>query len=263
MTIEFYKFEGSGNDFIIIDNRNLQINLSNAQIKKLCDRKFGIGADGLMLYTKSSEFDFNMVYFNADGFEGSMCGNGGRCMIAFSHFLGNNKNIHLFDAVDGKHEGNVFETISKNQWIINLKMSDVSTYNQINDTYEINTGSPHLIHFVEKIDSLDVFTEGKNIRYSPTYADKGINVNFVEQKHNAIFVRTYERGVEDETLSCGTGVTASALAYALKEKINKGVVKVQTLGGHLDVCFKKENNTFKDIWLKGPATLVFKGKIEI
>lgn len=263
MTIEFYKFEGCGNDFIIIDNRNLQKKLTNSQIKKLCDRKFGIGADGLMLYSESADFDFNMAYFNADGYEGTMCGNGGRCMIAFSYFLGNIKNNLEFDAVDGKHEGNVIESISKNQWLVNLKMANVSAYTQIKNSFEIDTGSPHYIKFVDKVNTLDVFTEGKNIRYSPAYADNGINVNFVEQKHKSLFVRTYERGVENETLACGTGATASALAFALKENLNKGIVKIQTLGGNLEVSFIKENNRFKDVWLKGPATLVFKGEIEI
>jgi len=262
MTIEFYKFEGCGNDFIIIDNRKLQINLSNAQIQKLCDRKFGIGADGLMLFNDSREFDFNMTYFNADGYEGSMCGNGGRCMIAFSYLLGN-INKQRFDAADGYHEGNVIEPISLNQWLVDLKMTDVSNYKQINKSFEINTGSPHFINFVKKVSNIDVFTEGQNIRNNPTYAENGTNVNFVEQNQNNLFVRTYERGVENETLSCGTGVTASALAYALKENINKGTVKIQTLGGHLEVRFTKENSTFKDVWLRGPATLVFKGNIEI
>lgn len=262
MTIEFYKFEGSGNDFIIIDNRKLQINLSNAQIQKLCDRKFGIGADGLLIYSESREFDFNMTYFNADGYEGSMCGNGGRCMIAFSYFLGN-INKQKFDAADGYHEGNVIESISVNQWLVDLKMTNISDYKQINNSFEINTGSPHFINFVEKVNNIDVFTEGKKIRNNSTYAENGINVNFVEQNNNNLFVRTYERGVENETLSCGTGVTASALAFAIKKNLNEGNVKIQTLGGHLEVRFTKENNTFKDIWLRGPATLVFKGKIEI
>ncbi len=262
MTIEFYKFEGSGNDFIIIDNRNLQNKLTIAQIKKLCDRKFGIGADGLMLYDESIDFDFNMTYFNADGKEGSMCGNGGRCMIAFSHFL-NHKSKHLFNAVDGFHEGNVIESISTNQWLVDLKMSDVSEYKQINESFELDTGSPHLVNFHTEVDAIDVFKRGKDIRYSPAYAEKGINVNFVSQKKNILFVRTYERGVENETLSCGTGVTASALAYAQKNNIAKGLIKIQTLGGNLEVRFSKENDTFKNIWLKGPATLVFKGEIEI
>lgn len=263
MTIEFYKFEGSGNDFIIIDNRNLQIKLSNANIKRLCDRKFGIGADGLMLYNSSRKFDFNMKYYNADGCEGSMCGNGGRCMIAFSHFLDKNKNKFLFDAVDGGHEGSVIESISHQQWLVKLKMADVSNYKHINNSFEINTGSPHYIEFVEQINKLDIFTEGKKIRNNKTYREVGINVNFAEQNRNGLFVRTYERGVENETLSCGTGVTASALAYALTKKLNEGMVKIQTLGGNLEVSFIKENNIFKNVWLKGPATLVFEGKIEL
>ena len=263
MTIEFYKFEGSGNDFIIIDNRNLQKNLSNAQIKKICDRKFGIGADGLMYYDESTEYDFEMAYYNADGNKGSMCGNGGRCIIAFSRYLGNKKKQYSFNAVDGSHTGEVYESISDSQWIIKLKMADVSDINQLKNIYEIDTGSPHYINFVEKVDTIDVFTEGKNIRYSPVYAEKGINVNFVEQKQNSLFVRTYERGVENETLSCGTGVTASALAFALKEDLKKGIINIQTLGGNLEVSFIKEKSIFKEVWLKGPATFVFKGEIEI
>ena len=204
-----------------------------------------------------------MTYYNADGNEGSMCGNGGRCMIAFSHFIGHKSGHVLFNAVDGKHEGSVLESLSNNQWIVKLKMADVSKINTLKDAYEIDTGSPHYIKFIDKIDTLNVVKEGKSIRYNPSYAEVGTNVNFVEQKQNSLFVRTYERGVEDETLSCGTGVTASALAFAIKEKLDNGSVNIQTLGGSLEVTFLKKGESFKDVWLKGPATFVFKGEIEI
>jgi diaminopimelate epimerase len=263
MTIEFYKFEGSGNDFIIIDNRKVTKNISNAQIRKMCDRKFGIGADGLMFYNDSVDFDFEMVYYNSNGYEGSMCGNGGRCMIAFSRYLGNTNKNYSFNAVDGKHKGIILDKISNNQWSIKLKMADISHCKQIKGFYEIDTGSPHYIEFVEKVDAMDVFNKGKNIRYSQAYAENGINVNFAEQKQNSLFVRTYERGVENETLSCGTGVTASAVAFALKEKLKEGIVNIQTLGGNLEVSFTKKDSVFKDIWLKGPVTFVFKGEINI
>lgn len=263
MTIKFHKFEGTGNDFIIIDTRKVTKKISSSQIKKLCNRKFGIGADGLILCEKSKTEDFSMQYYNADGYEGSLCGNGGRCILALANYFDNNKTKFSFEAIDGIHEGHICKSISRNQWIVKLKMNNVSEIIKHKDSYEINTGSPHYIKFVKKINTMNVLSEGKKIRYNKIYKNKGINVNFVEIKNDNLFVRTYERGVENETLSCGTGVVASTLAYATEEKIKAGIINIQTLGGNLEVSFIKNNNIFNEIWLKGQVTFVYHGEINI
>jgi diaminopimelate epimerase len=260
MTIEFSKYQGTGNDFIIIDNRTNNINFSVEQVNTLCNRKFGIGADGLMLLNKSETiYDFEMVYFNADGKEGSMCGNGGRCLVQFAYDIGIVKENYLFIAVDGVHQA----FIDKESKLVHLKMQDVTkVIYEPDDTFVLNTGSPHLIKMVKNIEGIDVFNEGKTIRCSENYKQEGINVNFVEiLDKNSIQVRTYERGVEDETLSCGTGVTAAALMNA-NNNLGLNTVFIKTLGGNLVVKFKKENNQlFNNIWLCGPANFVFKGTI--
>ncbi|MCP4551903.1 MAG: diaminopimelate epimerase [Bacteroidetes bacterium] len=262
MTIQFYKFQGTGNDFIISDNRNGKLVLSSLEIKKLCDRRFGIGADGFIILNSIGQ-NYEMVYYNSDGQIGSMCGNGGRCIIAFSHYIGISNKTFRFSASDGVHEGEIV-TQSDQGYRIKLKMNNTSDYSILPNHYEVNTGSPHYVKFIEDIEALDVFTHGKEIRYSKVFKDNGINVNFVGINNNKeLFVRTYERGVENETLSCGTGVTASVLAYALQNKIKAGDVHVKTLGGTLSVSFELDKDTFRNIWLEGPATLVYKGKIEI
>lgn len=264
MTVDFYKYQGTGNDFIIIDQRNKSLHLTSEQIKLLCDRKFGVGADGLMFYDTSDEFDFSMTYFNADGNEGSMCGNGGRCMVAFSRYIGNTNTLVKFTAVDGLHEAEILHNDDHSSYV-KLKMGDHPDYKSVEDHFIIDTGSPHFVTFLEGVDKIDVFNAGKTIRNSKLYQEKGINVNYVEAKSNQLFVRTYERGVEDETLSCGTGVTASAIAYAIKSS-NTDIQQsynILTLGGQLKVEFRFENNQFKDIWLIGPGTHVFTGQIEI
>ena len=262
MTVDFYKYQGAGNDFVILDDRNNQLKLSTLQISKLCDRKFGIGADGLMILKNHEGYDFSMTYYNSDGKEGSMCGNGGRCILAFSQRVGIHKNPLNFIATDGPHEGEIIDE-QNNESMVRLKMADVSHFESTNNYYLINTGSPHYIQFTTELDSKNVFEEGKNIRNNDTFKNEGINVNFVEPYKNQLFVRTFERGVEDETLACGTGVTASVLAHAIKNNLIEGNVKIKTLGGNLSVSFKKAGDTFKDIWLEGPATFVFKGNIEI
>ena len=260
MTIHFRKYQGTGNDFILLDNReNLYNALSLAQIKFLCDRHFGIGADGLMLLNASADFDFEMKYYNSDGNESSMCGNGGRCITAFAKELGIISSKAVFKAIDGRHE-----SVIDAQGIVRLNMNAVNGI-QVNETYtELNTGSPHYVHFTDYVDEMDMKLEGKLIRYSPKYKDEGINVNFVEKlSDSSIYVRTYERGVEDETLSCGTGVTASAIAF----KVNEGGpqhVKVKTLGGDLEVFFTMENkNAVHSVLLCGKAEFVFQGKMII
>ncbi len=260
MELNFYKYQGTGNDFILFDNRNNEINaLSEATIKKLCDRKFGIGADGVMLLNIIPNYDFEMVYYNADGKPSSMCGNGGRCMVRFAKDLGMRKETYRFLAVDGEHEA----TIDLDN-TIRLKMQDVQEAD-LHATYAIlNTGSPHYIKYSNDVRDIDVVHKGREIRYNKEFEEEGINVNFVENiGEYSIYVRTYERGVEDETLSCGTGVTAAALMSAHHER-GFNQVEVQTNGGHLSVEFNKTGDeSFTDIFLCGPATFVFKGSINI
>lgn len=260
MRIRFSKYQGTGNDFIIIDNRDNSINLTTAQINQLCNRKFGIGADGLMLLERQAGYDFKMKYYNADGKEGSMCGNGGRCLVQFAYDNGIVKTSYKFIASDGEHEAEFGEK----KWV-HLKMQDVYAvdYRKFDESV-LNTGSPHFIKPVDDVQKTDVVKEGKEIRYNNEFKEEGINVNFVQAiSEDAIFVRTYERGVEDETLSCGTGVTASSLMFAHNEKgFNR--ISVKTLGGFLAVEFDKiDDETFTNICLCGPATFVFKGEVEV
>lgn len=256
MEMNFFKYQGTGNDFVMIDDRMEAFNSKDlALVGRLCDRKFGIGADGLILIRDHADFDFEMIYFNADGSQ-SMCGNGARCAVAFSAFLGIiNEKTH-FLAIDGAHEA----VISHGQ--VELLMGDVKEIHANKDDFFLNTGSPHHIRFVKDVKDYPVYEKGKSIRYESTYFPGGTNVNFVEPiGENEIFVRTYERGVEDETLSCGTGVTAAALAFAKNKK--KATIKINTLGGILAVKFTSNpDGSFRDIWLIGPAEQVFSGKIK-
>jgi diaminopimelate epimerase len=258
MIIAFNKYQGAGNDFIIIDNRNRIFNPENSSlIKNLCDRRFGIGADGLILISSISGFDFKMVYFNSDGFEGTMCGNGGRCAADFAIRSGIAGKKLKFMATDGVHEAFSEEDL------IRLKMNDVHEISSVSGNYFINTGSPHYVLFTSDLDTFDVYNEGKKIRWSKDFIPGGTNVNFVEPEDNGIYVRTFERGVEDETLSCGTGVTASAIASVLTGHFDRGPVNVKTKGGNLKVEFNVEGQQITDIWLCGPATFVFQGTINI
>ncbi len=258
MQISFSKYHGTGNDFIIIDNRDGLINLSINQINHLCDRRFGIGADGLMLLNNVADFDFEMKYYNADGVEGSMCGNGGRCITQFAHDIGIKKEQYHFIATDGPHDA----FFGINNWI-HLKMINVSSINKIHNDYVLNTGSPHYITEVSNINNLNVVKEGQAIRFSNNFKEKGINVNFIQQETDKIIVRTYERGVEDETYSCGTGVTAASLVL-VKNEIGFNRIEVETKGGQLAVEFdKKGDQEFNNIWLCGPAVFVYNGSVEI
>jgi diaminopimelate epimerase len=254
MELQFYKYQGTGNDFIILDNRDGKYNLlTDAAIEKMCDRKFGIGADGLMLLENAEGYDFKMKYHNADGKEGSMCGNGGRCLVQFARDKGIIKDNYLFIATDGPHEASIQEN-----GLVRLKMKDVDHIESNIESSTLNTGSPHYIHWVNTLDGYDVFTEGRNIRYNDTFKQEGINVNFVKKEEDGIRVRTYERGVEDETLSCGTGVTAAAIASAVNMGPQQVNVKVE--GGDLAVSFNRiGEKEFTDVWLIGPATFVFTG----
>ena len=260
MKIHFYKYQGTGNDFIIIDNRNLHFKRdANDIVRKLCDRRFGIGADGLMLLQNKSGYDFEMVYYNSDGNESSMCGNGGRCIVEFARTLGLVKNKAFFIAIDGEHEAKV------EAGYISLKMNDVNQVETNPDFYFLNTGSPHYVKFKNDLETLNVFEEGKKIRYNERFKKEGTNVNFIEKIGSDLFVRTYERGVEGETFSCGTGVTAAAIIASLKGiSTSSDYCDIKTLGGNLKVKFNSNsNNTFNNIWLEGPATFVFDGDIEI
>lgn len=261
MILQFSKYQGTGNDFIIFDNREgILPSLTTEQIHRLCDRHFGIGADGLMLMNRHEDYDFEMIYYNADGNISTMCGNGGRCMIRFAYDLGIHHYTYRFFAADGVHEGE----IDLVQNLIKLKMSDVNEVQYTHGQAVLHTGSPHFVKFVHRLEEVDVVESGRLIRYSKPYEASGINVNFVENiSEDTIEVRTYERGVEDETLSCGTGVTAAALVSAHNQHgFNK--VNIKTPGGLLSVEFEKHSDSqFNNIWLVGPANFVFKGTIDI
>ncbi|MEI8074645.1 MAG: diaminopimelate epimerase [Bacteroidota bacterium] len=258
MKYPFYKYQGTGNDFVIMDNRDGKIQLTEQQVHFICNRRFGIGADGLMLLNKIEGYDFEMVYYNADGRLGSMCGNGGRCLTKFAFDQGIRTDRYKFIATDGEHLAEM-----GNQGWIHLKMKDVTSINNLHSDSILDTGSPHYVKQVTHVNKLDVVADGRAIRYSKQFEEKGINVNFVEQTDKNIIVRTYERGVEDETYSCGTGVTAAALVFAHNENgFNR--IEVQTKGGHLAVEFDKlDENRFENIWLCGPADFVFSGEIEL
>ncbi|UZT97835.1 diaminopimelate epimerase [Chryseobacterium fluminis] len=254
--MDFYKYQGTGNDFVMIDNRSGEWDdLSIAHIQKLCDRRFGIGADGLIKINAAEGFDFEVDYYNSDGSK-SFCGNGARCSVAFAFFLDIFEGKCKFIAIDGAHDAEIHNGIVK------LKMSDVPAIIKDGEDTVMNTGSPHYVKYVEDILNYKVFAEGSSIRNSENYKKEGINVNFVEKvSEDEIFVRTYERGVEDETYSCGTGVTAAALTFLQNNNLIS--VKVKTLGGDLEVHAEKNGDSFQNIWLEGPAKQVFKGKVDL
>ncbi len=258
-SIPFYKYQGTGNDFVMIDNRSLSFSKNDTKlIARMCDRKFGIGADGLILLEHHATADFTMVYFNADGNESTMCGNGGRCLVAFAQFLEVIKDTATFEAIDGMHHA----TIS-NDGIVSLQMSDVDQVHDKQEYLFTDTGSPHHVQLVQDIDHYEVVSSGKQLRHD-VYGTAGANINFVEPIEQNIFkVRTYERGVEDETLSCGTGVTAVALAMHHSKKTTATHVELKTLGGNLQVRFEPSERGYKNIWLIGPAQQVFKGTFTI
>lgn len=259
MNFTFYKYQGTGNDFILIDNRERTFPADASLIEHLCHRRFGIGADGLIFLENEPGYDFKMVYFNSDGNPSSMCGNGGRCIVAFAGFLGISGKICRFMAVDGEHLASVDgETVS-------LKMKDVTSIEKGDGFFFLDTGSPHYVTEVDDIESLDVQKAGKEIRYSDRFREKGTNVNFIKGYGSHIFVRTYERGVEDETFSCGTGVTAAGIVASINGLVaSQSECHVKTLGGNLKVSFKRiSDSEFKDIWLTGPALQVFKGEVNV
>ncbi len=282
MKIQAFKYQGAGNDFVIIDNRKADLKLDNEQIKLLCDRRFGIGGDGLMLLGSSKDHDFSMRYFNSDGAEGTMCGNGGRCLVAFAAHMGI-KNYE-FEAIDGFHKARILEYSDK-RCIVELGIIDVNEIKEHSPkSFFLNTGSPHLVIFVDNLKDVNVVEEGKLWRHHPNFPG-GTNVNFVQgywgrvaiPENADLSVRTYERGVEDETYACGTGVTASAIAFhKIVQKNNQTLgkknpptpetvsTKIQTLGDMLEVRFKfTGNDNYTDIKLIGPATFVFSCEIDV
>ncbi|MDL5513781.1 diaminopimelate epimerase [Arenibacter sp. M-2] len=258
MLLNFYKYQGTGNDFVMIDNRKEFFPKDNVGLVSfLCDRRFGIGADGLILLENDKDTDFKMVYYNSDGRQGTMCGNGGRCIVAFAHHLGVVDQNITFKAVDGLHKATMAEGI------VSLEMQDVKEIREKSNSLFLNTGSPHHVQLVDGLKEFDVRKEGAKLRYG-LYGEQGSNINFVDQASEDTFnVRTYERGVEDETFSCGTGVTAVALAMYHSGKTKKDFVKIVTPGGNLQVKFRNSENGYDQIWLTGPAQLVFKGEIDV
>ena len=257
-SIEFFKYQGTGNDFIMIDDRSEFFDLNNHSIiSHYCQRNFGIGADGLILVRNHPEADFEMIYYNADGYLTSLCGNGSRCAVMFAHQLGIVKNRCKFMTVEGILTAEIKDNL------VHLKMPNVDNVKSHENHYFLNTGSPQHICYVDDIENYDVFNIGRKIRNGAPYLKEGTNVNFVKSlAQNQLFVRTYERGVEDETLSCGTGVIAAALVQGLKGA--NSPIKVKTLGGDLQISFEKEaENKFKNIHLIGPAALVFSGEISL
>ena len=256
MKINFTKYEGNGNDFIIIDDRKEEFSEDNVlMISKLCDRKFGIGSDGLILLRKHKVYDFQMIYFNSDGNESSMCGNGGRCLVSYALQLDIDLKTNSFLAIDGVHK---FKVVNNE---IYLKMNDVKDIVVKNGYNFLNTGSPHVVQIVENVDEINVYEQGKKIRRQFQEMN-GVNVNFVSFNNDIIKCRTFERGVENETLSCGTGVVAVALYIFKKKKISDNKIIVSTKGGSLSVSFKNDGNSFREIWLKGDINKIFDGLIE-
>ncbi|WP_299064149.1 diaminopimelate epimerase [uncultured Polaribacter sp.] len=252
MNIEFYKYQGTGNDFVMIDNRAKKFPKENiAIISKLCDRHFGVGADGVILIENDDTFDFKMIYFNADGSQ-TFCGNGGRCAVAFAKQLNMIASKTNFIAVDGQHLAEIKDGI------VSLKMIDVDEIEVKENAVFAYTGTQHHVELVDDLDTFPVFEKGKEIRYS--YSNPGSNVNFVQQINNSTFrVRTYEKGVENETLACGTGVTAVAIAMHKTNKTSDNLIYLPVEGGNLEVSFTEKNGAYTNVFLKGPATFVFKG----
>lgn len=271
--MQFWKYQGAGNDFVMVDQRQEQTltRLDTRRIEHLCDRRFGIGGDGLILLQQREGYDFEMVYFNSDGRESTMCGNGGRCIAAFAKDLGIIDTHCRFMAIDGEHEARVSPVGLAGEAWVELKMTNVQHVDVHNNSYVLNTGSPHYVRFENQVNDLDMVAEGRAVRYAEPFKNEGINVNLVcfapgETRSNSLLIRTYERGVEDETLACGTGVTAAAIASFYQKRLAPGAyeIPVAARGGKLSVRFVAHaDGTFTDIWLCGPAAFVFQGEIEV
>ena len=256
MIIEFYKYQGTGNDFIIIDDRDNSFNTSDSLlIKSLCERKMGIGADGLILLRNHDTYDFRMMYFNSDGLESTLCGNGARCIVAFAYLLDIIKEKSRFLAVDGIHDAKISDDE------VSIKFKDIVKIDHDDDYFIIDSGSPHLIKIVSDINKIDVNIQGSKIRNSPHFKSLGINVNFI-QYDDDLKIRTYERGVESETLSCGTGAVASAIAIHHSGIVDENIIPLVTRGGDLSVMFEEFNGIYRNIWLTGLTNLIYIGEFE-
>lgn len=258
MNIEFKKYQGTGNDFIIIDNRSGALGHKEHDLyKAMCDRRFGIGADGLILFEDHDIADFRMVYFNSDGHESSMCGNGGRCIVRYAKDEGLiSKNEVSFEAIDGIHHARIQDEL------IELQMQNVNKIEPSGEGYFLDTGSPHFVAMKNAWDDDHFIEDARRIRNGAKYKAEGVNVNFMSIEGDELKVRTYERGVEDETLSCGTGVTASALVY-MRQQGNANLITIEVKGGSLKVKAKQSENAYQDIWLIGPASKSFEGLYEV
>ncbi len=260
--IVFEKYHGAGNDFIMIKDMDNTIRLSTEEITFLCNRRLGVGADGMIIVRNDADMDYRMHYYNADGRESTMCGNGGRCVAAFAYNQKISGINQRFNGPDGAHSARI-NSHNGSEFSITLKLNDVEAINSGQGFFTLNTGSPHYISFTHSIDTMDVKSQGRKIRFSSQFAPDGLNVNFVEEKNGKLYVRTYERGVEDETLSCGTGVTAAALAWAKQKNLVTGTIPIITRGGEMQVSFRNDNNIFSSIFLSGPAIRVFEGSFDI
>jgi diaminopimelate epimerase len=260
MQLEFYKYQGTGNDFVMIDNRSNTFPKENSElVAHLCNRRFGIGADGLILLETDTETDFRMVYYNSDGNLSSMCGNGGRCLVAFAKKLNLIQKETTFVATDGLHYATVAD-----DGIVSLQMIDVAAIKNTSEYSYLNTGSPHHVQLVDNLEQYNVKENGAAIRYGNLYGKEGSNINFVKKiNENTFSLRTYERGVEDETLACGTGATAVAIAMNAIGQTDLNVINLNVEGGKLTVSFEKGNGKYTNVFLKGPAEFVFKGTIAI
>ena len=255
--VPFYKYHGAGNDFVIIDRSEVPIELNTTQIKQICERRYGVGADGLMFYDRHNELDFKMTYFNSDGSESSFCGNGARCIVQFGM---DHKGVS--DAITFDFKGTPLGAKRKDHFI-EINMSNVSRVERLdNDNLFLDTGSPHQIVWVSEVDKIEVEREGSALRYA--FSPAGCNVNFVELlEENKLAIRTYERGVEAETHACGTGITAAAIAAYLDQKIAATEIELNAVGGTLWVRFDPSDSGFVNIYLTGPAIHVFTGIISL
>lgn len=260
MVIEFTKYHGAGNDFVIIDDREEKFPENDIKlIELMCHRRYGIGADGLMLLRNHSSLDFEMIYYNADGKTSSMCGNGGRCIAAFAHSIGMIDDVGLFHAIDGTHEARVISIDT-----VALQMNDVQSIEKLADNaFLLDTGSPHYVSFVEDVDAIALLEEARKIRYSERFKKDGVNVNFVQLNSDGLDIRTYERGVEDETLACGTGVTAAAIAANYSGQTELADLPVKARGGLLNVKFQRIDDHYNSIWKTGPVAHVFNGRFHL
>jgi diaminopimelate epimerase len=275
--MKFYKYHGTGNDFIVIEERNENFIPDEKKTQSLCDRNFGVGSDGLLLLKNHEKYDFEMQFFNPDGSEATFCGNGARCIVAFANFLKIIDKKATFLAKDGEHSAYFnnndvvlkmidTDSVGSRQLAVDSSQSSVFSWQSVIDSEELfylNTGTHHVVKFVDDVDAINIMTDASKIRYHEDYAPHGTNVNFVQECNGFLKIRTYEKGVEKETLSCGTGVVASALVYASLSENNITKIEVKAKGGDLKVSFQKKNNGFENVYLQGNAVQIFEGEVDV